>query len=220
MNYSNARERLIESLRREVRDERVLQALASVPREAFVPPELAQHAYDDNALPIGEGQTISQPLMVGIMLQALDVQPGDVVLDVGTGSGYQAAVLAQMAAKVITVERIETLAEQARDTLSRLGYANVEVHIASDELGLPEAAPYNGIIVAAAAPSVPESLMGQLAAGGRLVMPVGTPFEQNLVRVTQQETGTDVAWLGPCRFVHLIGTEGWPDDDTPTEFAT
>ncbi|MEX2598374.1 MAG: protein-L-isoaspartate(D-aspartate) O-methyltransferase [Dehalococcoidia bacterium] len=215
MWYSEARGRLIQSLRAKIHDQRVLEAMEAVPRETFLPPELARQAYEDNALPIGAGQTISQPLMVGTMLEALQVGPSDVVLDIGTGSGYQAALLSRLAARVVSVERVASLAERARETLRGLGYANVEVHPARRELGWPEGAPYDGIIVAAAAPSVPQSLVGQLAEGGRLVLPVGSPFEQNLVRVTKQGAGTDVTWLGPCRFVHLIGDEGWPDDDMP-----
>ena len=217
MRYSEARERLIESLRREVRDQRVLEAMRTVPREAFVPPDLASSAYADIALPIGDGQTISQPMIVGVMLEALALQPEDKVLDVGTGSGYQAAVLSRLAAKVVSVERVQGLAERSRRTLRLLGYTNVQVHDATDELGWPADAPYDAIVVAAAAPSVPPSLVAQLGEGGRLVIPVGPPHDQNLVRVTETATGTEVAWLGPCRFVHLIGAEGWPDDELPPE---
>ena len=214
MRYSEAREQLIESLRKEVRDQRVLQAMASVPRELFVPPDMARHAYEDSPLPIGDGQTISQPLIVGLMLQALGVRPTDTVLDVGTGSGYQAALLSHLAARVVSVERVQALKERAMRTLHALRYTNVQVHLARDVLGWPDAAPYNGIIVGAAGPSVPESLVEQLADGGRLVMPVGTPFEQNLARLTKRGAHTEVVWLGPCRFVHLIGDEGWENDDS------
>ncbi len=207
---------MVRSMRRQVSNGRVLEAMASVRRERFVTRDLAVHAYDDAALPIGEGQTISQPLMVGLMLQALDVGKEDVVLDVGTGSGYQAAVLSLLAGRVISVERIPALADEARRVLRSEGYHNVEVYEATAELGWPELAPYDGIVVAAAAPSVPQTLIDQLRPRGRLVIPIGTPFEQDLARVSKRpagdDAGVDVAWLGPCRFVPLIGQDGWPDD--------
>ena len=212
MRYSEAKERLLRSLRREISDERVLDAIAVVPREDFVPAELAANAYDDAALPIGESQTISQPLMVAVMLQALRLLPTDVVLDIGTGSGYQAALLSRLARKVVTVERIVPLLERARRRLEYGGYANVEAHAASAILGWPDAAPYDGIVVAAAAPAVPPSLIEQLALGGRLVVPVGTPVEQDLAQVTRRDATVDVRWLGPCRFVPLIGEGGWSGD--------
>ncbi len=212
MPYTEAKERLLRSLGREVRDARVLDAIRAVPRELFVPRGSAAQAYDDVALSIGEGQTISQPLMVAIMLAALDVQPTDTVLDVGTGSGYQAALLSQLARHVVGVERIPALAERARAALREGGFANVDVRETGPVIGAPDQAPFDRIVVAAAAPSVPRSLVEQLRLGGRLVVPVGTPFEQRLAQVTRTLSGREVRWLGACRFVPLIGEEGWPAD--------
>ena len=212
MSYTAAKARLLRSIGREVRDARVLDAIRDVPRELFVPPELAAQAYDDVALSIGEGQTISQPLMVAIMLQALDAQATDTVLDVGTGSGYQAALLSHLAAHVVGVERIPVLIERARAALGEVGATNVDVREAGPVPGAPELAPFDRIVVGAAAPSVPSSLVEQLRLGGRLVIPVGTPFEQRLAQVTRTLAGRDVRWLGACRFVPLIGDGGWPAD--------
>ena len=212
MSYTAAKARLLRSIGREVRDARVLDAIRDVPRELFVPPELAAQAYDDVALSIGEGQTISQPLMVAIMLQALDAQATDTVLDVGTGSGYQAALLSHLAAHVVGVERIPVLIERARAALGEAGATNVDVREAGPVPGAPELAPFDRIVVGAAAPSVPRSLVEQLRLGGRLVIPVGTPFEQRLAQVARTLAGRDVRWLGACRFVPLIGDGGWPAD--------
>ena len=212
MAANGPKQRLLASLRREIGDRRVLDAIASTPREAFVPPDLVERAYDDTPLPIGEGQTISQPLMVALMLEALDVRPDDTVLDIGTGSGYQAALLSLLAAHVVSVERIHPLAERARRVLQAEGYANVDVFDAGDELGWPRGAPYNGAVVAAAAPSVPAALLGQLRVGGRLVIPVGTPAKQRLARVVHSGGVPQVRWLGACRFVPLIGEGGWQED--------
>ncbi len=208
--YASRREAMLRLLRREVRDERVLAAMAAVPREEFVPPHLRAYAYDDRALPIGEGQTISQPLIVALMLQALEVGAGDRVLDVGTGSGYQAAVLSALAREVVTVERIEGLLGRARAVLTRLHCANVTMHVAGDVLGWPERAPYDAIVVAAAAPHVPRALVDQLAEGGRMVLPIGGRREQQLVRARRTPHGSDLARLGGCAFVPLIARDAWP----------
>ena len=214
-DYGAARAALVRALRAEIRDERVLAAIGRVPRERFVPPELQRYAYEDRALPIGEGQTISQPLMVAIMTQALQLAGGEKVLEIGTGSGYQAAVLAQLAHEVITVERVPALAQTAAARLHELGYANVHVHLAQAALGWPEEAPYDAIIVTAGAPEVPASLIDQLAAGGRMVAPVGARRLQQLVRVWKTDRGVTMERLGECRFVPLIATkEGWPEYDT------
>jgi protein-L-isoaspartate(D-aspartate) O-methyltransferase len=194
--------------RRGIRDERVLAAIAAVPRELFVPEELQAEAYADRALPIGHGQTISQPFMVAAMLEALALDGGR-VLDVGTGSGYQAAVLAELADEVVTIELVPELAEHARRTLERAGYARVEVRVGDGSLGVPERAPFDGIVVAAAAPAVPEALYRQLAPGGRIVVPVGTVREQWLEVVERGEEGPERRRTVPCRFVPLLGSEGF-----------
>jgi protein-L-isoaspartate(D-aspartate) O-methyltransferase len=212
IDFVAAREGLVRSLRREISDERVLAAFAAVPRERFVPVELQRYAYDDRPLPIGQGQTISQPLMVAIMTQALALQGDEKVLEVGTGSGYQAALLSQLAREVITVERFPELASTATRRLEALGYRNVRVQVVDETLGWPEEAPYGAIIVTAGAPEVPQSLIDQLAMNGRMVIPVGGRRIQQLVRVTKTEAGVTLERLGECRFVPLIGgKEGWPE---------
>jgi len=196
--------------RRGIRDERVLAAVAAVPRELFVPEDLRRHAYADRALPIGCGQTISQPFMVATMLEALGLQGGR-ALEIGTGSGYQAAVLAELADDVVTVERVPELADEARRTLQRAGYARVDVRVGDGTLGVPEQEPFDGIVVAAAAPAAPEPLYEQLAPGGRLVVPVGTQRDQWLEIVERTPEGPIRVRSVPCRFVPLIGSEGFDD---------
>jgi protein-L-isoaspartate(D-aspartate) O-methyltransferase len=195
---------------RGIRDERVLAAIASVPRESFVPENLRRHAYADRALPIGSGQTISQPFMVATMLEALGLDGGR-ALEIGTGSGYQAALLAELADDVVTVERVPGLADAARRTLERTGYGRVDVRVGDGTLGVPEKAPFDGIVVAAAAPAAPESLYEQLAPGGRLVVPVGTQRDQWLEIVERAPEGPIRVRTVPCRFVPLIGSEGFDD---------
>jgi protein-L-isoaspartate(D-aspartate) O-methyltransferase len=197
--------------RRGILDERVLTAMARVPRELFVPEEGRVRAYDDRALPIGHGQTISQPFMVATICAALELEGDERVLDVGTGSGYQAAVLAELAGDVVTIERVPELAERARSTLAEAGYDRVEVHIGDGTLGVPERAPFEAIAVAAAAPSVPESLYEQLAPGGRLVVPVGSRRDQRLEIVVRGESGPEVKRSVPCVFVPLLGEAGFDD---------
>ncbi len=199
---------------RGVRDERVLEALLTVPREAFVPERLAEFAYDDAPLPIGEEQTISQPFVVALMAEALEIRPGDKVLEIGAGSGYAAAVLSRLAREVWTVERHPSLAREARERMERLGYRNVHVLHGDGTLGWPEQAPYDAVVVAAGAPEVPQALLDQLAANGRLVIPVGSNLlTQNLVRVRRRPDGTVVREdLGGVRFVPLIGAQGWPEE--------
>ena len=198
--------------RRGIRDERVLAAVAAVPRELFVPEDLRRHAYADRALPIGCGQTISQPFMVATMLEALGLQGGR-ALEIGTGSGYQAALLAELADDVVTVERVPELADEARRTLERAGYGRVDVRVGDGTLGVPEQAPFDGIVVAAAAPAAPESLYEQLAPGGRLVVPVGTQRDQWLEIVERTPEGPVRVRTVPCRFVPLIGSEGFDDPE-------
>jgi len=194
---------------RDIVDARVLAAMGRVPRELFVPEAYRGRAYDDAALPIGEGQTISQPYMVARICEALGVGPNDHVLDVGTGSGYQAAVLAELAADVHTIERLASLAAQARTALAGAGYERVRVHVGDGTLGLPEYAPFDGIAVAAAAPDVPPSLYDQLEPGGRLVIPVGGRGGQELQVVVRSPEGPAVLRSVPCRFVPLVGAEGF-----------
>ena len=182
-----------------------------VPREMFVPEESRHLAYEDVPLPISEGQTISQPYIVALMVQALELRRTDKVLEVGTGSGYQAAVLAGLADRVVTVERLGDLVDSARERLASLGYVNAEVALAESRLGWERDAPYDGIIVAAGAPKLPNKLMRQLADGGRLVVPVGSRDSQDLMKVCRSGGGYSVQTLGPCRFVPLIGEEAWPE---------
>ncbi len=213
MDFDTARARLIEHLRRDIRDERVLAAMARVPRELFVPQSSRHAAYEDRPLPIGLGQTVSQPYIVALMTQALEITGGEKVLEVGTGSGYQAAILSQLAAEVVTVERYRVLAEEARRVLAELGYSNVQVHVAGKELGWPAQAPYQAVIVAAAAPSVPPELLDQLELHGRLVIPVGSRWEQELLKITRLRQGAiNRQYLGACRFVPLIGKGGWSEE--------
>ena len=199
---------------RGVRDSRVLDALRTVPREAFVPERLAELAYDDTPLPIGEEQTISQPYVVALMAEALEIRPGDRVLEIGAGSGYAAAVLSLIAHKVFAVERHEPLVQEAQARLARLGYANVHILHGDGTLGWPEHAPYDGIVVAAGGPEVPQALLAQLAEDGRLVIPIGPDVRsQNLVRVRHRPDGSYVREdLGGVRFVPLIGAQGWREE--------
>jgi protein-L-isoaspartate(D-aspartate) O-methyltransferase len=207
------RQRMVERqlLGRDIRDERVLAAMRAVPRELFVPPELRARAYDDAALPIGSGQTISQPYMVARICEALALDGREHVLDVGTGSGYQAAVLAELADEVHTIERVPELAEQARRNLEEAGYEGVRVHVGDGTLGLPEHAPYEAIAVAAAAPRVPESLYEQLEPRGRIVIPVGRRGGQELQVIVRSPEGPAVVRSVPCRFVPLVGEEGFSE---------
>ncbi len=207
-----AKVRLLRILRQDIYDERVLNAIARVSRERFVPPALHERAYENAALPIAQGQSISQPSIVALMTQALSLQGGERVLELGTGSGYQSAVLAEMDAQVVSVERHPALAEAAAKRLAELGYKRVEVHVAPETLlGWPAGAPYDAIIVTAAAPMVPEALLSQLKDGGRLVLPVGSRDEQDLLLVTRQGERITRKNLGACRFVPLIGEGAWPE---------
>ena len=194
---------------RDITDERVLAAMGKVPRELFVPPELRDRAYEDAALPIGGGQTISQPYMVARICEALALTGGERVLDVGTGSGYQAAVLAELAPDVDTIERIPELAETARRNLAAAGYERVRVHVGDGTRGLPDRSPFQAIAVAAAAPDLPRSLYDQLAPRGRLVVPVGERRVQRLEVVIRSPEGPAVVKSVPCRFVPLVGEEGF-----------
>jgi protein-L-isoaspartate(D-aspartate) O-methyltransferase len=194
---------------RDVTDERVLEAMERVPRELFVPEQLRARAYDDAALPLDGGQTISQPYMVAKICEALALRGDEHVLDVGTGSGYQAAVLAELAAEVDTIERIPELAEMARANLAAAGYSRVRVHVGDGSRGLPERAPFHAIAVAAAAPRFPQTLYEQLELGGRLVVPVGRFGIQQLEVIVRSPEGPAVIKSVPCRFVPLVGEEGF-----------
>ena len=198
-------------LARRIRSAEVLRAMQAVPRERFVPNELRSMAYQDIPLPIGEGQTISQPTMVAEMTAALRLTAREKVLEVGCGSGYQAAVLAQLASDglVVTVERLHSLAARAEATLQELDYRNVVVELTGPVPGCPERGPYDAIMVAAAAPAIPPSLLAQLRVGGRMALPVGPREEQELLLVLKTGEGVSVSTLGRCRFVPLLGPEGF-----------
>jgi protein-L-isoaspartate(D-aspartate) O-methyltransferase len=195
--------------RRGVHDSAVLAAMAAVRREEFVPKESRQRAYEDAPLPIGEGQTISQPYIVAAMTVALRVTGNERVLEIGTGCGYQAAILSHLAKTVYTIESRSELASSAAATLERLGYATVHVHCGDGTLGLPELAPFDAILVAAAAPAVPDPLRSQLAEGGRLILPVGDAENQELLYIERHANSFETRTLEACRFVPLIGYHGW-----------
>ncbi len=211
--YAEDRARMIEVQlkRRGISNPNVLEAMGAIPRECFVPDGLKGHSYDDRPLEIGHGQTISQPFMVALMTQLLAIQPGDVVLEIGTGSGYQCAVLAQIAARVVSIERVPELATRSRTLLNSLGYTNVAVHMGDGTLGWAESAPYDAIVVTAAGPRVPVTLCEQLREGGRLVCPVGARESQELFRITRHEGVFREERGTGCVFVPLIGADGWSD---------
>jgi protein-L-isoaspartate(D-aspartate) O-methyltransferase len=198
---------------RGIEDGRVLEAMRRVPRHLFVAPELQDRAYEDTPLPIGARQTISQPYMVALMSEALELaDAGERVLEIGTGSGYQSAVLAELAAVVLSLERIPELARQARDVLGRLGYLDrVTIQVADGTLGWPDGSPYDAILVTAGAPQIPRPLIEQLRVGGRLVLPMGEEELQTLVRIRRGPNGIVEEYLGECRFVKLLGSQGWEE---------
>jgi protein-L-isoaspartate(D-aspartate) O-methyltransferase len=201
----------IQIVRRGVRDARVLEAIRQIPREEFVDPGFEEFAYDDGPLPIGANQTISQPYMVALMIEAAELQPDDRVLEVGAGSGYAAAVMSRIAARVYAIERHAQLVAEAKRRLQKLGYENVELRVGDGTRGWPEAAPFDAILVAAGGPEVPATLKEELAIGGRLIIPVGLrQFHQNLRKVTRlHETEYREEDLGDVAFVPLIGEQGW-----------
>jgi protein-L-isoaspartate(D-aspartate) O-methyltransferase len=211
VDFDAARRQMVETQlqRRQITDRRVLDAMGRVPRHEFVPPDLADVAYTDRPLSIGYGQTISQPYMVALMTQSLAPRPTDRILEIGTGSGYQTAILAELAHHVYTIERIQSLADAAAATLARLGYENVSVYVKDGTLGLPEHAPFDGIMVTAGAPSIPPPLVEQLAEGGRIVCPVGDRFAQSLVVGTLRGGRLEQDHVCSCIFVPLLGDHGW-----------
>jgi protein-L-isoaspartate(D-aspartate) O-methyltransferase len=194
---------------RGIHDHRVLEAMRKVPRHLFVGEALQDQAYGDFPLPIGEGQTISQPYIVAEMTQALEVTPDDRVLEIGTGSGYQTAILAELAFRVYSIERVRELFVGSRRLLDQLGYHNVIVKCSDGTLGWPSESPFEAIIVTAGAPDVPDKLVQQLTIGGRMVIPVGGRFSQTLLKIRKDESGAHQTDLGGCRFVKLIGEHGW-----------
>lgn len=201
---------------RGIRSEAVLQAMGEVPREAFLPLERERQAYNDQALPLSQGQTISQPFMVAVMTEALGLEPSHRVLEIGTGSGYQTAILAELAAEVYSLERIPGLASQAEETLRELGYENVRIQVGDGSQGWAEESPFDSILVTAGAPDVPGSLKEQLREdGGRLVIPVGDRWVQDLVRVVRRGDEFGSENLLACRFVPLLGKEGWDTPEAP-----
>jgi protein-L-isoaspartate(D-aspartate) O-methyltransferase len=214
VDYQAARERMIaeQLAARGLQDAAVLEAIRRVPRHLFLEPALWDRAYDDSPLPIGERQTISQPYMVALMTEALELRAGERVLEVGTGSGYQAAVLCELGARVVSLERIPALAERAREILARLGYEDrVRVVVADGTLGWPADAPWDAILVTAGAPQIPRPLIEQLATDGRLVLPMGDDELQTLVRIRRRASGLAEEYLGECRFVKLLGSYGWEE---------
>ena len=212
-DLAEARRAMVEDQirRRHIQDEGVLAAMTQVPRHEFVHAELLGRAYEDAPLPIGEGQTISQPYIVAAMTAALRLSGSEKVLEIGAGCGYQGAILGCLASEVYTIECRSELAAEASERLARLGYANVHVHCGDGTLGLPELAPFDAILVAAAAPSVPGPLVEQLAAGGRMIVPVGDAENQELQLIERTDRALRTTILEPCRFVPLIGAHGWKE---------
>jgi protein-L-isoaspartate(D-aspartate) O-methyltransferase len=211
MDFPKARLKMVEEqiILRGIKDPRLIAAMKKIPRHLFVEEALQSQAYSDHPLPIGEKQTISQPYMVALMTEALQLTGKEKVLEIGAGSGYQAAILAELAEKVFSIERIRSLAIRARELLYELGYYNVEIKIFDGTFGWVEKSPFDAIIVTAGAPDIPQPLIDQLTIDGRLVIPVGDAFVQDLIRVTKTEEGIKREDLGGCRFVKLIGRYGW-----------
>src|SRR5271157_5579536 len=211
MDYAKLREMMVvtQLIPRGIRDSRVLDAMRKVPRHLFMPEAIRENAYDDNALPIGEGQTISQPYMVAVMTELLELKGDEKVLEIGTGSGYQAALLAELAREVYTIERIGPLADMARENLAGLGYSNVIVLTGDGSRGMEEKAPFDRIIVTAAAPQLPEIILKQLKEGGIIVAPVGERFSQVVIKGRKKKGVLAEEFHTPCVFVPLIGQYGW-----------
>jgi protein-L-isoaspartate(D-aspartate) O-methyltransferase len=214
MNFQKARERMVESqlIARGVKDPRVLDAMRKIPRHMFVDEALQNQAYNDHPLPIGDKQTISQPYIVALMTEALRLQGNEKVLEIGTGSGYQTAVLAELADRVFSIERIAALSFRANQILRKLGYSNCILRIADGTMGWPDESPFDAIIVTAGSPSAPQPLIDQLAVGGRLVLPVGDHLSQELTLVERAPEGIRKTPMGGVRFVALVGKWGWEEE--------
>ncbi len=212
-NYDTERRRMVDEqiVPRGIKDERVLDAMRKVPRHEFMPEAIRASAYGDHALPIGEGQTISQPYMVALMTELLGLKGSERVLEIGTGSGYQAAVLAELCEKVYTVERIKSLADRARANLDRLGYKTVAIKVYDGTYGWKEMAPFDAIMVTAGTPEIPAPLAEQLKEGGRMLVPVGERLSQVLIKAVKTSRGLEIAESVPCVFVPLIGNHGWKE---------
>lgn len=212
-DYRLAREGMVKNqlIPRGITDPRVQEVMGKIPRDRFVEEALVGEAYNDHPLPIGSNQTISQPYIVALMTEALELTGEERVLEIGTGSGYQTAILAELSGKVHTIERIRTLLVKARNLLAELGYTNILFKVFDGTLGWKEYSPYDAIIVTAGAPSAPQPLLDQLAEGGRLIIPVGNKFSQELVRITKIKGNYTEKNLGGCRFVNLVGAHGWKD---------
>jgi protein-L-isoaspartate(D-aspartate) O-methyltransferase len=213
MEFATARNRMIEKqlISRGIKDTRVLEAMAKIPRHRFVEEALVSQAYNDHPLPIGDKQTISQPYMVALMTEALELKQDETVLEIGTGSGYQTAILAELAGKIYSIERIRSLSVKARRILDELSYFNVLFKVGDGTAGLKEEAPFDAIIVTAGSPDVPQPLVDQLAMGGRLVIPVGDRYTQSLMKIVRLKEGISKTDLGGCRFVNLLGKYGWQE---------
>ncbi len=214
MDFQQLRDSMVERqlISRGIRDGRVLNAMRKIPRHLFMDEPLWDRAYDDMALPVGEGQTISQPYMVAVMTESLDLRGDEKVLEVGTGSGYQAALLAELSLEVYTIERIAALSAKAGKVLESLGYRNVHLEVGDGTLGWPEAAPFDRIMITAGAPEIPEPLFRQLSEGGIIVAPVGDRFSQQLVRATKHDGRISKEYRVPCVFVPLVGKHGWSSE--------
>jgi protein-L-isoaspartate(D-aspartate) O-methyltransferase len=214
-DFESARQKMVEQqlAQRGITDERVLQVMRDVPRHRFVPEDVWDMAYRDSPLPIGYGQTISQPYIVAYMTQMLNLSPSDRVLEVGTGSGYQAAILSRLAQQVYTIECLAELAQRAKQVLGEMGYGNIQVRVGDGGYGWPEAAPFDAIIVTAAAPEIPRPLIAQLGEGAPLIAPIGPTGYQDLVRLTKRDNQTHSEYLTPVAFVPLVGEHGWRGQD-------
>ena len=211
MDLEKDKARLFEYLKGQINDKKVLEAMYRIPRDLFIPDDLKQHSYEDRPIGIGYGQTISQPFIVALMTQALNLKGDEKVLEIGTGSGYQTAILAELAKRVISVERIPQLARAAEKVLNELGYHNVNVYVSSKSLGWKQDEPYDAIMVTAAAPCIPQALVDQLVQKGKLVIPVGSRWEQELLFLVKDERKNIINSLGYCRFVPLIGDDAWSE---------